>query len=519
MRGRFLTAVAVIAAAALAGCAGGGGPAGTAGGGTQGELAGPDQSIVVAGVEPGQIDFHKNVDNGGRQTLGSVYETLFVPDQDGTVVPLLAEGMPTRVDDTTYEIALKQDVVFSDGTPFNADSAVFSINRVVSPEIATQLADVASVAGAQKVDEYTIRVLTRVPSPLLANQLMTTAMYRPQTTDPNSVDQIIGTGPYKLVSFTPGSEARIAYNERYRGEKPQITDVTIRYIPDAGTRVQAIAAGEVDIVAEITPLEAQTLENVVATSRPAWSAFVRLNTVTGPTTDVRVRQAMNYAVNRQAIVEQVFGEEYASPSQCTPLPMGTGGTSPAITMPYNYDPERARQLLTEAGAIGQEITMFSSSGAFTEDRAVAELVAQYLNDVGLRINLQYLSPFSVYLQELIKSQEDASPMMFAGLTDSRAHVDRALSNYYSSSGPPSAFNDPEVDRLIAEATTAPDQEAAQPLYNQLLQRACDQAAFIYLYDYKTLFGLSPRIKWEPGVNSFGQNLRYAEMQVHTGTDT
>lgn len=508
-----MPALAVAAALVVAGCSGGGssGPGTTSS--PQGELAGPDQSIVIAGVEPAQVDFHKNVDNGGRLSLGEVYETLYIADKDGTIVPLLADGQPTRVDDTTYDIKLKQGVVFSDGTPFDADSAVFSINRVVSPQIATQLADVSTIAGAEKVDANTVRVRTKAASPLLANRLMTTAMYRPQTTDPTRADQIIGTGPYKLVSLTPGTGAKLAYNDRYRGQKPQVTNVEVRFIPDAGTRVQAISAGEVDVVPEITPLEAKGLQNVVATSKPAWSAFVRLNTLRGGTEDATLRQAMNYAVDRDAIVKQVFGE-YATPSQCTPLPMGTGGTSSNIKMPYTYDPEKAKQLIAQAGATGRSIDMVSSSGAFTEDRAVAELVAQSLNAVGLKINLQFLSPFSVYSAQLIKSQENAPPMTFAGMTDSRSHVDRALSNYYSSSGPPSAFNDPEVDKLITEATSAADQKAAQPVYDRLLQRACDEAAYIYLYDYKTIFGLSPRIKWEPGVDSFGWNLRYDQMQVY-----
>jgi peptide/nickel transport system substrate-binding protein len=512
---RKVVLTAVLAAALVAaGCGGGGGSdAGTASN-PQGSLAGPDQSIAVAGSEPAQVDFHKNVDNGGRLSLGQVYETLYIADKGGQIVPLLADGQPTRIDDATYEIKLKTGVTFSDGTPFNADSAVFSINRVVSPQLATQLADVSTIAGAEKVDDTTVRVKTKTASPLLANRLMTTAMYRPTTTDPTKPDQIIGTGPYKVVSYTPGTGTKLTYNEKYRGDKPQVTAVEVRFIPDAGTRVQAISAGEVDVVPEITPLEAKGLQNVVATSKPAWSAFVRLNTLTGGTEDVKLRQAMNYAVDRDAIVTQVFGDQYASTSQCTPLPMGTGGTSSNVKMPYTYDPEKAKQLVNEAGANGRTIEMISSSGAFTEDRAVAELVAQSLNAIGLKINLQYLSPFSVYSAQLIKSQTNAPPMTFAGMVDSRSHVDRALQNYYSSSGPPSAFNDPEVDKLITEATSAADQQAAQPVYDRLLQRACDEAAYIYLFDYKTIFGLSPRIKWEPGVDSFGWNLRYDQMQVY-----
>lgn len=462
-----------------------------------GESAGPDQEIVAAYTsDVATLDPQKASDFGRDMLLWRVYEELVKFDNEGNPQPLLAAELPERVNDTTWEVKLVEGVEFSDGQPFNADSAVYSINRMVSEDYATQYPEVVTIAGANKVDEYTIRVKTHEPDPIFIRRLKTIKMIPEEHGDLEK--EAIGTGPYMLEEYNPGSGGVIVYNPNYRGEKPQVTKVTYRIIPDASTRSQALAAGEVDIVPNVPPDEADSAPKLAVASQPTGAAYFRLNTVSGPFTDVRLREAVNLAVDREGIVDALFnGGEYAVPATCQGAPITSEAANQSLEPPP-YDPERAAQLVEEAGAVGTEIDIVSPTDTYAQDRDTAQVVAQSLEAIGLKPNLS-IEDYNSWFDKIYATQGDAPHMTFAETTDNLGHIARITSLLYSSEGPVSAYNDPKMDRLLNEAFTELDDDRRQELYDELLKYGCDEYMAVFMYDRRDLYGMADRIVFEPGI--------------------
>jgi peptide/nickel transport system substrate-binding protein len=481
------------------------------GGGEPSSSAETDSLVVATGFEPGSLDPHKISDKGTNAFYGRVYEQLYTATDEG-IVPNLAASMPTLVEGSTYQIKLLPDVVFSEGSPFNADSVVFSLERVTSPEVASGVAGVAQFVSTKKVDDLTVEVELTAPNPLLANDFLQVAMLpnKPDV-DFTKLENVIGTGPYKMDSYTPGEGAELVYNDKYRGEEPSITKVDVRVVSDVGTRISSLQAGEVDVIDGVSPTDAKRLDNPVAAERADSPAFVLLDTTKGVTADKRVRQAMNYAVDKDVIIESLFGS-YGSPNQCAPSPLGSTGLPASMENPYDYDPAKAEQLIEEAGAQGAEVELVVTSGIYPEDRAVGQLMAEDLEAVGLKIKLRFLSVFPDFIEAIVNPDKHP-PMVLTFLSDVKTHVRLGLGQFVKSPAvsPLSRYGTAELDAKIDKAQSMEDQEAAAPLYEEILRQACDDAAFLYLYDFKAIYGLGEGVEWQPGVNSFAGKMQYDEM--------
>lgn len=491
-RRRLAVAGVVVMSLALAGCAG----ATTNGGDSSGSLK-PNQSITAAVAgEPTSMDPQLVADPGMKTVLWQVYESLTTLDK-GKVVPLLAESMPTQVDDTTWDIKLKKGVTFSDGTPFNADAVVYSITRMsgLGPDhFVSQLAEAADLKGAEKVSDSEVHVFLKTPDPLTPNKLTNVKMLEVNGADHFSTP--VGTGPYVVKSYVPGSgQAVLAYNDKFRGTKPQVTNVTIKFIPDPGTRVQALQAGEVQFLPGLNPDNVSQAPKTIFSSVPEWTAFMRLNYNNPVLANVKVRQAINYAIDKSAVVNKLFPKGMAQVNTCQsgPFQSGDGVTT---TKPYAYDPKKAKSLISDAGATGAELHMTWISGAFPYDTDVAQLVTQELNATGLKIDLK-LVDLTDLITEIAKKQSAATDIMGNVIADSLGTVARLPGGYYPENGSTSTTRDAKLTSLTAAAFAAPSGPSRVDAWQALAGYACDSAAIGFLYDWRDLYGVAANISYDP----------------------
>jgi peptide/nickel transport system substrate-binding protein len=515
---RRLLAAGLIASAVLVGCgdSDGADDAATSGGGTDSDAStstgaasgGSDttgdvsattgvqaggEAVIVTGNEPTTLDPQVSEDYAARVTNLNVYETLLERDENGELQPLLAAEMPTPVDGTTWEFKLRDGITFHEGQPFDAESVAYSVNRIIDPELQSeQVSFFETIVGATAIDDTTVHIETSGPDPLLPTRMYWMTMVpNGAGDDPAFADNPNGTGPFRFVEWNRGQSVVLERNPDYWGEPAALDRVVVRAIPDPGAQVAAMQAGEVDLLLQISPEQAQQVP-VVKSVQGTESPILRLDSRDGVLADARVRQALNYAVDRETLAETLF-EGFAEPSDCQIMTPAIFGYNPELES-YPYDPERARQLIQEAGVEGETLQLTGLSGRFVRDREMNEALVQYFEDVGLDVELQF-PDIAVYLDHLfVKDQFPA--MLYISSSNELFDADKQMT-YLASDGPGSGFSNPEVDRLAAEARTELDVPTREQMYHDLNAIACDEAANVFLMYTQDIYGMSDDLQWEP----------------------
>ncbi|MGH9212750.1 MAG: ABC transporter substrate-binding protein [Acidimicrobiales bacterium] len=499
-RQRLLATVTAIGLLAVA-CGDDDDGADTTSGGDGGATVEGAEIAIALGSEPTSLDPYLVDDGGERAINDNIYETLLTRSPEGELQPGLATELPTQVDDTTWEFTLRDDVTFHDGTAFNADSVVASVERIVRLVTNAQTdmdGFFSSITGATKVDETTVQVTTAEADAVLPARLYWLKMIAPDAQDADDIsDAPNGTGPYVFDSYTQGSSLTLTANPDYWGGEPSIGTVDYEFVSEAGTRLAGLISGEYDLITNLPP---QDVEQAPASTQVQGQEhpIVILNADEGITADPDVRRALNLAVDKEAIVEQVYGG-YAvvDPGQLI---------SPSIVgfnddlEPYEYDPEEAQSLIEEAGVAGETITLVGeSSGRWLNDRELVEAVASYWTAAGVEVDLQ-TPGFDEYLDVLF-DRESRADAIFVSSSNDLLDADRQLSTFYAAGGIGSSNSNEELASLIAAARTELDPDGRTPIYNEALQMAYDEAYFVWLVNNEDLYGLSDRMDWEPRVDA------------------
>lgn len=457
------------------------------------------QKVTIAlGSEPTTLDPQIREDGGERAVNDNIYETLMARTPKGELVPGLAEGTPQLVDPQTWEVKLRSGIKFHNGEPFNADSVVFSIKRIIDPKFnSEQISFFETIKDANKVNDLTVRVITNGPDPILLSRLYWMKMVPSgHTNDPKFAETPVGTGPYKFVQWKRGQYIALERNEDYWGEKPPIDKVNYRFVEEPGTRLAGIMAGEFDIITNLLPEFTKQVPqaiHILGLEHP----IVILNADGGPTKDVRVRKALNYAVDKAALAEGLF-EGYAQIAQGQLLSPSFFGFNKDLG-PYPYDPKKAKALLKEAGAEGATVELIGTAGRWLKDREVVEAVAAYWEAVGIKAKVRIFE-FNEYLNRLFdrKTRGDA---IFVVSSNELLDADKSFSAYYRAGGIGSSNSDKELAALIDNARTETDFNKRASMYHKAVKHTYDNAYFVWLLNIEDIYGVSDSVNWSGRVDA------------------
>ena len=459
-----------------------------------------DGITIAIGSEPTSLDPHAVDDGGERAINDNVYETLLSRTAAGELVPMLATALPTAVDDTTWEFDLRDGVTFHDGTPFNADAVVATVNRIIrmSNEKKTDLGIYDVLAGATKVDDDTVRIATKGPDALLSARLTWLKIVAPSAEQQDDISEASnGTGPYVFGSRQTGVSVSLTANPKYWGGAPKIASVTFEFVSEPSTRLAGLKSGKYDLITNLAPAfvkEAPKVAKVLGQEHPV----VILNADGGITADKNVRLALNLAIDRATIVDAVYGGfAVVDPGQYLSPPIL--GFNPAVQA-YPYDPDQAKQLIKEAGAEGKTITLVGeSSGRWLNDKDLVELIAGYWTEAGLNVDLQ-TPEFSAYLDVLF-NREARPDSIFVSSSNDILDADRQLTAEFQKDGIEASNSDAEMSALIDQARAELDTTKREALYHQVIQHAHDQAYFVNLVNNEDIYGTSTRLEFTPRVDS------------------
>ncbi len=372
-----------------------------------------DTLVVGLNQDAITLDPANHRDRVTETVIRNMYDGLLTRTTGMELEAELAESWE-QLSTTEWIFHIRQDVKWHDGEPFTAEDVKFTIDRLVKEgmingETSPRKSLLGSVTGAELVDEYTVKLILDSPMPhllaFLPFQEMVAKHYVEEVGDDYLAEHPMGTGPFKFVRWDKGSQIVMERFDDYYGGAPgiapvspaQITTVIFKVIPETSSRIAALQAGEVDIITDIPAdligqIEADA-NSEVAMCNGTRSYFIGMNVNAAPFDDVRVRQAMNYAINMSQIVEVMYsGLATRIPTILSPNAIGY-----ADLAPYPYDPTKAKDLLEQAGYTGGFSVVID-----VEDfqRDVAEAYAQMLREVGIDASVQVWE-WGVLLPELL----------------------------------------------------------------------------------------------------------------------
>ncbi|WP_373498307.1 ABC transporter substrate-binding protein [Desulfococcus sp.] len=466
-----------------------------------------DGIVIALGSEPTTLDPQLREDGGERAVNDNIYETLLQRTPAGELVAGLAAAPPSLVEPSIWEVKLRAGVTFHNGEPFNADTVVYSILRTIDPKFnSEQMSFFNTIKTAVKVDDLTVRITTDGPDPILPSRLYWMKMVPvAHSRDAKFAEAPVGTGPYRFVEWRRGQHILLERNGVYWGGAPAIEKVTYRFVSEPGTRLAGLSAGEFDLITNLMPeFTAQVPQkiNILGLEHP----IIILNADGGITKDPRVRQALNYAVDKQALAEGLF-EGFAQVAQGQLLSPSFFGFNTDVG-PYPYDPAKAHALLKEAGVVGAEVELIGTAGRWLKDRELVEAVSAYWDAVGLTTKVRIFE-FNEYLNRLFdrKTRGDG---IFVVSSNELLDADKSFSAYYKAGGIGSSNTDALLASLIDRARTETDAAKRAGLYHQAVKRAHDQAYFVWLLNIEDIYGLSTRLAWPGRVDA---KLLVAEMKL------
>lgn len=438
----------------------------------------------------------------------AIWDALVSRDAQGVLQPMLAESWENPTP-TEWIFHLRHDVRFTNGEPLNAHSVIATIERVMTPmkDFKVVYQDYTGFASWEALDDYTVKITTKAPDPIFLGRLIrmfiTPPDYIAQVGNDGFEENPIGSGPYKFVKRVKGNYIRLEANPDYWQGAPKVRYLEFRIIPDEATRIQALKAGDVDIVSGLSPDQFDILnrgQNTKALEVPsARVPFIWLYPSSPQggheLADVRVRQALNYAVNVDAIIQYVLAGH--ATRIATQVPILTFAYDKDL-QPYSYDPEKAKALLAEAGyPDGFALTMeVPQAGLTPKPVEVGEAIAADLAKVGVRVTVTPRE-FTSWFKD--KTEHRGAPMMLwswggGDYFDPEPYI---YNMYHPESTRYVLDTSEDIWKLVDETRHTTDQEFRKEVYQQIQSVVKDEAWMIFLYNPNDLYGVDKKLVWQP----------------------
>lgn len=466
------------------------------------EMTGPQGTLRVGlSAEPSSLYIPTTPDKISDIAASQLYDPLVFQNTAGEIVPALAESWEASEDGTVWTFHLRQGVTFHNGDPFTADDVVATW-EYGSADSSSWPEKYNIATNVEKVDDYTVTVTTDGPKPLLLVTMhdfwsIIPKQYMDEVGVEGFMQKPVGTGPFMFVEWVKGEQLTYAANPNYWQEGyPKSAELVFRFIPESATRVAAIQQDEVDIVTRLSAEEADSLRSVAGVNviqyqvpRIYYMAFNNLNgSETDPIRDPKVRQAINYAVDVDGIINALFaGNGQRAAGYVASSELGYG-----IVPPFPYDPEKAKALLAEAGyADGLELGMACPSGVYAAFEEVCQAIVSNLGDVGITVNLEMMESGAFWDLMVKKQLPEMSGDSWAD--ESGESYNRMAGALGGMDAGYSLWTDPEIDETLDKISSDLDRDSRKALYEEIQVYMQENPPFLYLYEPVTFEATRDRV--------------------------
>ena len=431
------------------------------------------------------------------------YERLADFDVPGRMKPVLALSWK-RLNPTTEEFKLRPNVKFSNGDPFTSADVKFSVEWIKNPvNKSTQTSYVRDIEHVETPNPLTVRFVSKVPTaiaPGLTNPIfMLDQKYFESKGNAYAAEHPIGTGAYVLKEWKHDESISMDVNPTWWNGKPKIEHVVFKPIPEAAARVAALKTGGTDLITNVPPQYAISIEggqNTKMTSaKSGRELFIAFNTLNaGPQQNKLVRQAINYAVDVPAILKSVLGGRgYELSTAVPPEYFGYDASVPG----YKHDVAKAKELLAKAGfpdGKGIDFTIQCPIGRYNRDREVTEAIAGQLTAVGIKATVR-AQEWTSYSGQV--NRRALTPLYMLGWNVPVADADAVYTALFESNAPLSTFKDEQLDKLIDQGRGELNVTKRKAIYKKIAQVVHEEAPWIFLFQYEDLYGASKRLVFQP----------------------
>jgi len=468
-----------------------------------------EELVIEQGADTASLDPHQEVDMATARITQNIFDSLFRRGLDAKIHPHLAESYKV-IDPVTWEFKLRKGVKFHNGEDFNAAAVKFSLERgrdkTIKPPL--RIGNYHQTFKAiEIVDPHTVRIITKEPDPIVLNRLCgwLGVMLPPEYIKKNGQDILkkkpVGSGPLKFVRWDKDERIVLETNEKYWGPIVKAKRVIFKPIPEVTTRIADLELGRAHIITEIPPdLIPQLKKNPSVKIESDWSKrniHIILNPlIPGPIADKRVRQALQYAVDVDFIIKHVLaGQARRIASLFIPESFGYDPSN----KPYPYDPEKAKQLLAEAGyPKGFDIDFDVPSGRYLNAEEVAQAIAGQLAQIGIKAKIQK-HEWGGYVKRW--RAHKFSPLALIGAGDEMLDCDQLLtSRLITNANYGGFYSNPRMDELILMGRKTVNTKEREEIYKEVQRIIKEDCPILPLYQQPNIYGMRSNIEFKPVID-------------------
>jgi peptide/nickel transport system substrate-binding protein len=430
--------------------------------------------------------------------IGHFYTPLVDRGPDLKLKPGLAKSW-RAVNATTWRFELTPGVTFPDGEPLDAAAVKWNIDRVLDPKTAARIKPwFTPITEARVVDANTLEFITKEPYPALPDQMAMFFLLPPKwSAQNNPAVAALGSGPYDLVEFKSGDRIVMKAKPSWWGGKVPYDQVTFRVMPEDSSRIAALLAGEVDLITVFPPSEIKRINDSGRASAGAVPStrfmFVKFNNLRSPfKNNVKLRLALNYAVDKQAILDSLWNGQGAI-ANCQVLSPDYFGYNPDLK-PIPYDPKKAKQLLTEAGfPNGLDLELEITIGRYIQSADIAQIIAAQLGDIGVRVKITEME-FARWLDKY-RVARNLGDMAYFGLAWPTLDADGLLA-FWETANDQAYYENATVDGLIKQARAITDRDKRLAIYKQVTKAMCDDPPHIFMFFQPFTYAERKNVSWQ-----------------------
>lgn len=474
---------------------------------------GPDTLRIVLPEEPPTLEpCDASLTATGRVTRANITEALTERDPStGRLEQALATQW-TRTSPTSWTFTLRKGVTFHDGSPFTAEAAAFSIKRATDSDIECNVdgyifADTEVTAKA--LNDTTLEVSTRKPDPILPLRLSFVEIV-PTSTDPGArVRKPIGTGPYRVDEWSQGRFLRLKRFSGYWGEAPDFAAAKYVWRAEGSVRAAMVTNNEADVAIGLAPEDGAGDRAVEFVTNEI--SYLRIDATEAPLDDIRIRRAINYAIDREGLVTAVFA---GRPSGQL-VSKGVTGYNPRVR-PWPYDPDRARKLVAAARADGvptdTAITIIGRNGIYPKAAEAMEVVQDGLLKAGLNVRIKMLD-VNAWLEYLLRPfPRGTGPTLLQAQHGNQAgDAAFTMGQIYGSEGAQSSYGTRELDASITKAQLASGDARQKAFADAFAQQNDEVVRDAVMANMTGILALSPNVRYRPD-SATNDEMRLADMR-------
>ncbi|HVR52880.1 MAG TPA: ABC transporter substrate-binding protein [Pseudorhodoferax sp.] len=472
--------------------------------------------VVALPSGPGNLDplIPPSIDSA--KFAWNSFDTLYGFDREGRLEPRLATAHQVGEGGLVHRFTLRRGVKFHNGDAFTAEDVKFSMERVLAPETkSTRRPFFANtVASVEAPDAQTVVFRLKQKDGAFLNKLagylyIVPKAYLESLKTPEAFAQApVGTGPYRIVGHQIGRSLEFARFDGFWGDKPAIAKLVYRFVPEPSSRVNALLAGEADVGVEIAPADIERLADAkgLATERVAGGSPLHIriysNDPATPLSRPQVRLALNYAVDKDAIIQSVLRGQAAPLGALIPssYPYGVDAT----LKPFAYDPARAKKLLAEAGLPNGFETALTCPT--TQPRAICEALAAYWGQVGIRTQIKVIDSAAY---NRLNAAHQSGPLVVMGFGNAIYDPIHVVGGTVARNGTWSDYFNPEVEALIQQVEGESDRGRRDALFRQILRLARDDGQAVLLAEPQLGYLRDTALQWQPQAAGWNLDFRSA----------